>query len=158
MVARGSDPQCGFGASRKVELAITPGLTAQADPALARLILENLVGNAWKFTSRTEHALIEFGRIAGSRPAAIFVRDNGAGYEPTYARKLFRPFERLHRPEEFEGAGIGLAAVRNAVERHGGRVWSEGAPGRGATFYFTLEPNAVNEDLPARRTGPSPDS
>jgi PAS domain S-box-containing protein len=120
---------------RKVRWQVTPGLQALGDPGLMRSVLENLLGNAWKFTSRTPGALIEVGRGAGGE---FFVRDNGAGFDMAHAGKLFGAFERLHRQDEFPGSGIGLATVARAIARQGGHVWAEGAPGRGATFYFTL--------------------
>ena len=120
------------------EVVIAESVTAQADPALLRIVLENLLDNAWKFSSRTPGALIEFGMAEAGGKRAYFVRDNGAGFDPAYADKLFKPFQRLHQPDEFAGTGIGLATVQRIVQRHGGRVWAEGAPGKGATFWFTL--------------------
>ncbi|HEX7897258.1 MAG TPA: ATP-binding protein [Planctomycetota bacterium] len=119
---------------RDVTCAIAPGLRAAGDPALVRVVLENLMGNAWKFTSRNPKARIEF----GAREGAFFVRDDGAGFDMAFRDKLFKPFERLHAGQDYAGTGIGLATVRRIVERHGGRVWAEGAVGKGATFYFTL--------------------
>jgi two-component system NtrC family sensor kinase len=123
-------------ADREVSSAIAPGLNVAADPRLVRVLFDNLLGNAWKFTSRTPAARIEVG--AGPGSDTIFVRDNGAGFDPAHAARLFAPFKRLHSEAEFKGTGIGLATVRRIVERHGGQVWAEGAIGRGATFYFTL--------------------
>jgi signal transduction histidine kinase len=120
---------------RRVEWRLADGLAAHADPGLARLVLENLLGNAWKYTGKTPHAMIEFGRTAAGE---FMVRDNGAGFDPALADGLFQPFRRLHAQEEFEGTGIGLATVRRIVERHGGTVRGEGAVGAGAAFYFTL--------------------
>ena len=120
------------------EVVIAESVTAQADPALLRIVLENLLDNAWKFSSRTPGARIEFGMAEAGGKRAYFVRDNGAGFDPAYADKLFKPFQRLHQPDEFAGTGIGLATVQRIVQRHGGRVWAEGAPGKGATFWFTL--------------------
>jgi len=100
-----------------------------------RIMLENLLGNAFKFTSKTEQARIEIGR---NEKGELFVRDNGAGFNPAYADKLFTPFQRLHTQSEFEGTGIGLAIVSRIVNRHGGVVRAEGQPGKGAAFYFTL--------------------
>ncbi|MFE1744030.1 PAS domain S-box protein [Coleofasciculus sp. H7-2] len=124
---------------RHVELAIAPGIVAQGDARLLRIILENLLHNAWKFTSNHVYAHIEFGIIlqADSQPA-YFVRDNGAGFDMAYTNKLFGAFQRLHSMTEFPGTGIGLATVQRIVHRHGGRVWAEGAVEQGATFYFTL--------------------
>lgn len=123
---------------RAVEFSIAPGLTASADPHLLRVVLVNLLGNAWKFTSKQPRARIEVGSVAHEGTTAFFVRDDGAGFDMAYAGKLFGPFQRLHGQQEFEGTGIGLATVQRIIHRHGGRVWAEGQPGRGATFYFTL--------------------
>jgi PAS domain S-box-containing protein len=123
---------------------IQAGVCAPADRVLIRTVLENLVGNAWKFTSRQGDATIEFGTTSvPDAPVCCYVRDNGAGFDPAYADKLFAPFERLHTTGEFPGTGIGLASVRQIVERHGGHVWAEGAVGQGATFYFTLDAEAT---------------
>lgn len=124
---------------RPLEVAIADGLAAQGDARLLRGVLQNLLGNAWKFTSRKPEARIEFG-WSGHTPGsgAFFVRDNGDGFDMAYADKLFAPFQRLHRQSEFPGTGIGLATVQRIVLRHGGRVWAEGTVGRGAAFYFTL--------------------
>lgn len=119
---------------RDVEVVVARGLSCEGDPGLLRTLLENLLGNAWKYSSRTPNARIEVGRSEG----AFFVRDNGAGFDMKDAHKLFTPFERLHTPEQFEGTGVGLAAVRRIVERHGGQIWAESAPGAGATFFFTV--------------------
>jgi PAS domain S-box-containing protein len=124
---------------RDVRLLVQKGVVVIADRGLIRTVVENLVGNAWKFTARCADASIEFGTTP-STDAMIccFVRDNGAGFEQAYESKLFQPFQRLHSASEFPGTGVGLASVRQIVERHGGRVWAEGAVGSGATFYFTL--------------------
>jgi len=123
---------------RKVELVRPDALIARADPGLLRIILENLIGNAWKFTSRRARARIEFGVLPRQDAQVMFVRDNGAGFDGAAATNLFAPFRRLHAQDEFEGTGIGLATVQRIVRRHGGRVWAEAAVGSGATFYFTL--------------------
>ena len=124
--------------ARRVEVVVHEGLEATADPSLTRILLENLIGNAWKFTARREVAHIEVGRADADEAGAYFVRDDGAGFDQRYANRLFNAFERLHDDTEFGGTGIGLATVQRLVERHGGRVWAEGAVGEGATFYFTL--------------------
>jgi light-regulated signal transduction histidine kinase (bacteriophytochrome) len=104
------------------------------------LVLQSLLGNAWKFTSRRDDASIEFGMTpAGDGRVCCYVRDNGIGFDPAYVDKLFKPFQRLHTTRDFAGTGVGLASVRQIVERHGGRAWAEGAVGEGATFYFTLD-------------------
>ncbi len=124
---------------RDVRVTIGPGLAASADPSLAEVVLANLLGNAWKFTGKTPQATIELGADLAEHPPVFFVRDNGAGFDPRYAEKLFGVFQRLHTVDEFEGTGIGLATVRRIVLRHGGKVSAEGAIGRGATFRFTLD-------------------
>ncbi len=125
---------------RHVCFTIEKPVQALADRQLIRTVLQNLLDNAWKFTSGRDDASIEFG-TAPSEDAAVccYVRDNGAGFDPAYAAKLFLPFQRLHAARDFPGTGTGLASVRQIVERHGGRVWAEGAVGAGATFYFTLD-------------------
>ncbi|MCD9125982.1 CHASE domain-containing protein [Luteimonas fraxinea] len=120
---------------RDVAVRIAPGLQAEGDPALVRNLLENLLGNAWKFTANTARATIEFGVEPGG---VFYVADNGAGFNADYAGKLFRPFQRLHRDDEFKGHGVGLASVRRIVERHGGTIDATGRPDGGATFRFTL--------------------
>jgi light-regulated signal transduction histidine kinase (bacteriophytochrome) len=125
--------------ARQVAITIAPGLQATADPPLVRLALQNLIENAWKFTSRRDGSVIEVGQTRDSRGApAFYVRDNGAGFDPDYAHKLFGPFQRLHALSEFPGTGIGLATVQRIVHRHGGQVWAEGKINHGACFYFTL--------------------
>jgi light-regulated signal transduction histidine kinase (bacteriophytochrome) len=123
---------------RAVDRRVEGGLIADADPRLMQVVLNNLLGNAWKFTARRHPAIITFGMLPGSGSAVYFVRDNGAGFDMAYADQLFLPFQRLHRAEEFEGTGIGLATVQRVIRRHGGRIWGVGAEGGGATFYFTL--------------------
>jgi PAS domain S-box-containing protein len=125
--------------ARVVDFVVADGLRAQGDPLLLRALLENLLGNAWKFTSKLERARIEVGRTEYEGALAYFVRDNGAGFDMEYAGKLFAPFQRLHKPTEFSGTGIGLATVQRIVWRHGGKVWAEGHVGRGATFHFTVD-------------------
>lgn len=122
---------------RKVAVVIGEGLIAKGDSALLRIALENLLGNAWKFTSRREQARIEFGAEC-SHGLSFFVRDDGVGFDMKHAARLFTPFHRLHTAAEFSGTGIGLATVQRIVERHGGRIWAESTPGFGATFHFTL--------------------
>ncbi|MGB0128863.1 MAG: ATP-binding protein [Rhodocyclaceae bacterium] len=123
---------------RKVEWVIAEGLSARADPLLMSSLLGHLLGNAWKYTSEREKACIELGSCLKDGTQTFFVRDNGAGFDMTYAQKLFQPFQRLHEPTRFDGTGIGLAIVQRIVYRHGGRVWAESAVGHGATFFFTL--------------------
>lgn len=121
-----------------VAFSVDPGLVALADPALAKVLLSNLLGNAWKFTQRSANPAVELSRLRIEGETVYRISDNGAGFDMTYADKLFKPFQRLHPVEEFGGNGIGLAIVQRIVNRHGGRVWAEGKPGQGARFYFTL--------------------
>ncbi len=127
-----SDPQ------RRVSIDIAAGCTAEADPELTMVLLENLIGNAWKYTGRVEAAEIGFGSIDCDGERVFFVRDNGVGFPMEQADALFEPFRRLHADWEWSGFGIGLATVRRIVVRHGGRVWAESVPGEGSKFYFTL--------------------
>ncbi len=124
--------------ARRVELVIADELVVEGDAGLLGLVIENLIGNAWKFTSKKPVTRIEVGLCPGEGPPTYFVRDNGAGFDMRYAKRLFGPFQRLHSSAEFEGAGIGLAKVRRIVRRHTGRVWAEGEREIGSTFYFTL--------------------
>lgn len=124
---------------RRVEFTIQPDMVANGDARLLYVVLENLLGNAWKFTGGQSRAKIEFGRTKVDGLPAYFVRDNGAGFNMNYANKLFAPFQRLHTAAQFEGTGVGLATVQRIIHRHGGRVWAKGEVNRGATFYFTLE-------------------
>jgi signal transduction histidine kinase len=123
---------------RRVSCTVEDGLDAVADPRLMRQVLENLLGNAWKFTSKQADARIEFGAQGGAEGRVFVVRDNGAGFDPAYADRLFGVFQRLHAMHDFPGTGVGLAIVDRIVKRHGGRIWAESAVGKGATFYFTL--------------------
>jgi light-regulated signal transduction histidine kinase (bacteriophytochrome) len=131
---------------RKVEWVIAAQLTAEGDPGLLRAVLQNLLGNAWKYSSRRELARIEFGVGEKDGRAAYFLRDNGAGFDMAYAHKLFGAFQRLHSAAEFPGTGIGLATVARAIHRHGGEVWAEGRMGEGATFYFSLGSHPARPD------------
>ena len=123
---------------REVECVVANNLLATADPQLIRAVLENLLGNAWKFTRQQPNPRIEFGHGQYKGQAAFFVKDNGAGFDMTYAHKLFGAFQRLHAYTEFPGVGVGLATVHRIIQRHGGQIWPEGAVEEGATFYFTL--------------------
>ena len=124
---------------RHVRAAIPAGLTATADARLVSIAMHNLLDNAWKYTARRPDASIEVGQVRTNGTVATYVRDNGVGFDPRHAERLFSPFQRLHKAEEFEGAGIGLATVHRIVAAHGGRVWAFSSPDAGATFYFTLE-------------------
>lgn len=131
------------------QLAIEEGVNVNADPHLMQIVLENLLGNAWKFTGKRDDGRIEFGRIRIDSETCYFIRDNGAGFDMKYAEKLFNPFQRLHAEGEFQGTGVGLATVKRIVSRHGGRVWAEAEVDKGATFYFTLgEPADLGSALP----------
>ncbi len=123
---------------RGIELKVRPGVVVTGDGQLLRIALENLLENAWKYTAKQPATRIEFGVTNASGDPTYFVRDNGAGFDMTYAARLFGPFQRLHPQHEFPGSGIGLATVQRIIHRHGGRVWAEGLVGQGATFYFTL--------------------
>jgi signal transduction histidine kinase len=123
--------------SRRVEVSIENGMHCHGDPQLLRIALENLIGNAWKFTGAVAAARIDIGRSAGV-PDGFFVRDNGAGFEPEQAKNLFAPFRRLHTSAQFPGTGVGLSIVQRIIRRHGGRLSAQGAVGRGATFSFTV--------------------
>jgi light-regulated signal transduction histidine kinase (bacteriophytochrome) len=124
--------------NRRVDVRIEPGLVHWCDARLIGIVLENLLGNAWKYSSKRDAALIELGRTQRDGADVYFVRDNGAGFDMQYAHKLFGVFERLHTVQEFEGTGIGLATVRRIVTRHGGSIAAEGHVDVGATLYFTL--------------------
>jgi light-regulated signal transduction histidine kinase (bacteriophytochrome) len=148
---------------RNVQVSIAPGLKTAADPRLVEVVLSNLLGNAWKFTSKTGSAYIEFGAFeCGMRNAEFgmnaqeqcekgetvyFVKDNGAGFDPAYADKMFWPFQRLHSENEFEGTGIGLAVVERVIRRHSGRVWAKGEVGKGAAVFFTLGGQKENRGM-----------
>jgi light-regulated signal transduction histidine kinase (bacteriophytochrome) len=123
---------------RHIEFRIEDRLEARVDPNLMRVVLENLLGNACKFTSKRTSACIEFGKAHCNGSSAYFVRDNGAGFNPAHANRLFGAFQRLHGTSEFPGTGIGLATVQRIIHRHDGKIWAEGAVEKGAVFYFTL--------------------
>ncbi|WP_424356715.1 ATP-binding protein [Methanocella sp. MCL-LM] len=123
---------------RKVIITIKPGMLVHADQDLLRAVLQNLLDNAWKFTSKKPEAIIEFGSVEKEGKTVYYVRDNGAGFDMAYAGKLFGAFQRLHSTEEFPGTGIGLATAQRIIHKHGGQIWAEGEVGKGATFYFTL--------------------
>jgi two-component system NtrC family sensor kinase len=125
---------------RQVELRVAEQLVAEVDRGLIRVVFDNLLGNAWKFTAKVREALIEIGADRDQGCPVFFVRDNGAGFDMSYAENLFHPFQRLHSESDFPGTGIGLATVHRIIDRHGGRIWAEGAVDRGATFYFTIPP------------------
>jgi signal transduction histidine kinase len=133
-----NDPQRQADPARKVTFTAQPGVIAQGDPRLLRIALENLIGNAFKFTSRTPDATINFGsRLEGGR-TVYFVQDNGAGFDMHYVDRLFTAFQRLHGDRDFKGSGIGLATVSRIIRRHHGSIGAESVPGQGATFFFDL--------------------
>ncbi len=145
---------------RRAEFIIQPGVVVTGDERLLRVVMENLLDNAWKFTGKKEEAIVEFGLTeTDGGETAYFVRDNGAGFDMAYADKLFGAFQRLHSPTEFEGTGIGLATVQRIIHRHGGRVWAEGKVDKGTIFYFTLlEADVATElDRDERRKGKTDD-
>jgi two-component system sensor histidine kinase/response regulator len=123
---------------RKLDAKVRPGVLVTGDSQLLKIVMENLLENAWKFTAKEPESRIEFGMMQAGGEATYFVRDNGAGFDMTYTDRLFGPFQRLHPQGEFPGNGIGLATVQRIIHRHGGRVWAEGLVGQGATFYFTM--------------------
>lgn len=124
--------------SREVELVVEDDLYANVDKRFIVMLLSNLLDNAWKYTSQVPRARIEFGRRQVGGQWVYFVADNGAGFDMKYADRLFAPFSRLHKNEEFEGVGIGLATVSRILNRHGGKIWADARPDEGATFYFSL--------------------
>lgn len=132
---------------REVTARVQPGLVAQGDVRMLRTVIQNLLGNAWKFTEPCESPLIDVGCEAGAEGLVFYVRDNGVGFDMAHASRLFTPFQRLHTASEFPGTGIGLATVQRVVERHGGRIWALAAPGEGCTVYFTL-PGAAAPEAP----------
>ena len=122
---------------RQVNIKVADGLTAHADTTLMAIVLDNLLGNAWKYTSHQPDAKIEFGREQRDNQAVFFIRDNGTGFDMQFSNKLFRPFQRLHGAD-YPGTGIGLATAQRIIHRHQGQIWAEAKPSQGATFYFTL--------------------
>ena len=124
--------------ARNVEVVIQPNMAVHGDRRLVGDLFQNLIGNAWKFTSKTGQPRIEIGQSSGGSLATLYIRDNGAGFDMAYEQKLFKPFQRLHGTADFDGSGVGLATVARIIDRHGGRIWAEGKPNQGAVFYFTL--------------------
>ena len=129
--------------ARDCNVIIEPNLTANGDARLIQLLLDNLLGNAWKYTGKNPNARIEFGVMPDSAQTTFYVRDNGVGFDMQFANKLFQPFQRLHSREEFEGTGVGLATAQRIINRHGGKIWAKSECGKGTTFYFTLD--SVND-------------
>ena len=137
--------------ARRVEVLLQPGMSVHGDPRLIRDLFQNLLSNAWKFTSKTPQPRIEIGQSKQGSMSTLHVRDNGAGFDMTYAHKLFKPFQRLHGPTEFAGSGLGLATVARIVDRHGGRVWAEGRQNAGAVFYCTLPLEPITQECLVER-------
>jgi light-regulated signal transduction histidine kinase (bacteriophytochrome) len=132
---------------RRVAISVQPNMTVHGDRRLVADLFVNLIMNAWKFTSKTANAAIEVGMVEAGPMATLFVRDNGAGFDMAYEKKLFKPFQRLHGNSEFEGTGIGLATVARIIDRHGGRIWAEAKPNAGAVFYFSLPSGPITDQL-----------
>lgn len=142
---------CRTAPERRVEFVAPAKEDVVGDARLLRIVLDNLLRNAWKYTSRQEQVRIEFGRTKGDGRVHYFVKDNGSGFDPRHADRLFQPFQRLHSANEFPGNGVGLATVKRIIQRHGGEVWAQGVVGKGATFYFTLENIKRNETTQTTR-------
>lgn len=136
---------------RVVDVSVAGGMLTHGDPRLLVIVLENLIGNAWKFSARKDDARIV---VAEVEPGVFVVKDNGAGFDPARKAKLFEPFQRLHTSAEFEGTGIGLATVNRILNRHGGRIWAESTPGHGASFFFTVDPTASVSMSPSSVAAP----
>jgi signal transduction histidine kinase len=133
--------------SRAVEVSVEPNMSVHGDRRLIADLFENLISNAWKFTAKTPTPRIEIGQSQQGSMATLYVRDNGAGFDMAFEQKLFKPFQRLHGPAEFEGSGVGLATVARIVDRHGGRIWAEGKPNSGAVFYFTMPTAPITDQF-----------
>lgn len=132
---------------RTIEVTVQPNMRVHGDRRLLQDLFQNLIANAWKFTSKTAAPRIEIGQSQHGPMATLFVRDNGAGFDMTHEQKLFKPFQRLHGAADFEGSGIGLATVARIIDRHGGRIWAEGKPNGGAVFYFTLPTAPITGEM-----------
>jgi light-regulated signal transduction histidine kinase (bacteriophytochrome) len=142
--------------SRSVHLQLVPPLALEADPVLLRILMQNLLANAWKYTNRRQVARITVGSCRRDGRRTFFVEDNGVGFPPSASDRLFRPFQRLHPASEFDGTGIGLVTARRVVDCHNGRIWAEGRPGCGATFFFTLQESPATGSVNPAPTSPSP--
>ncbi|MGP1609396.1 MAG: sensor histidine kinase, partial [Burkholderiales bacterium] len=138
----------------KPDVSVWQGMMTEADPKLVRIVFENLLGNAWKFSSKKDNPRIVVGVMKEGRREVYFVRDNGAGFDMKFADKLFGAFQRLHAMNEFAGTGIGLATVQRIINRHGGRIWFDSAPDNGASFYFTLAHDAASPEHPEGNAAP----
>jgi signal transduction histidine kinase len=148
-LSRAADELRATDRKRTIEFRIEPDLRASGDPTLLRLVLQNLLGNAYKFTGQAAQAVVEFGHHVVDGNDVFFVRDNGAGFDMRFAEHLFGLFQRFHSQNEFPGTGVGLATVQRIVRKHGGRIWAESEPGRGACFYFTLPRAPVPSEMAA---------
>jgi light-regulated signal transduction histidine kinase (bacteriophytochrome) len=135
---------------RQIEVKVQPGMSVHGDRRLISDLFTNVLSNAWKFTSKIAAAHVEIGQKVEGSMSTLFVRDNGAGFDMAYASKLFKPFQRLHSPTEFEGSGVGLATVARIVDRHGGKIWAEARPNQGAVFYFTLPTLPFTDEIPVQ--------
>jgi signal transduction histidine kinase len=133
---------------REIQFDIAPGLLATGDPVLVEILMDNLISNAWKYSQKVLNAKVEIGSQQQMGNTVFYIRDNGAGFDMKYANQLFKPFNRLHSAEEFDGTGIGLATVSRIIERHHGKIWVKSAPNKGTTFYFTLFPQSSNSAEP----------
>jgi signal transduction histidine kinase len=141
--------------ARHIDVQVQPGMTVHGDRRLISDLFANVVSNAWKFTSKIAHARVEIGQNVDGPMSTLYIRDNGAGFDMAYASKLFKPFQRLHLPSEFEGSGVGLATVARIVERHGGKIWAEARPNEGAVFYFTLPTLPITDEVRVDELAPS---
>lgn len=141
---------------RHVEIVVQANLQVHGDQRLIHDLLRNLIANAWKFTSKKERARIEIGMAAPGTLATLYIRDNGAGFDLAHAKRLFKPFVRLHTAAEYEGSGLGLATVARIVERHGGKIWAEATVNAGATFYFTLPTTPMTGEFVRQDQAPEP--
>ena len=139
---------------RDVQITVQPGIQVYGDRRLLADMLANLIGNSWKFTGKTPAAHIEIGQVSSGAMAKCFIRDNGVGFDMAFKQKLFKPFQRLHAPGEFEGSGVGLATVARIVERHGGEIQADAAPSKGAVFYFTLPTAPITDEILVAREAP----
>jgi light-regulated signal transduction histidine kinase (bacteriophytochrome) len=141
---------------REIDVIIQPNLQVHGDQRLIHDLLRNLIANAWKFTSKKQRARIEIGLAAPGTLATLFIRDNGAGFDLAHAKRLFKPFVRLHTAADYEGSGLGLATVARIVERHGGKIWAEATVNEGATFYFTLPTTPMTGEFVRQPKAPEP--
>jgi light-regulated signal transduction histidine kinase (bacteriophytochrome) len=140
---------------RQIDFKVQPGMSVHGDRRLISDLFANVIANAWKFTSKVTDARVDIGQTVEGSMSTLFIRDNGAGFDMAYASKLFKPFQRLHSPAEFEGSGVGLATVARIVDRHGGKVWADARPNQGAVFYFTLPTLPMTDEMLVRQPKPA---